>query len=247
MPRSFETGNYIADTKLQNELFGPPPTLEETARKAFADVREREVTRRGPSGPAALCQARPGGARPDQARPGFIWPGLAEPGMAWHHLAARHAETTTSRRSDPRELQLAPDEAGHVVFDLFELRGDAWLQRGGVAVFLEEACGAAFVEVSGDSGAAGGACGDGDFHGEGFRFDLDDLHFAFEDVADVVQDGAHAGDDVVAFLLERAAVADLVELAGCASFVGLAFVGEDDAGFRELLADDRQCQLRPPR
>jgi uncharacterized protein YbjT (DUF2867 family) len=38
MGRYFETGRYVANTKLQRELFGVVPTLEATARKALADV-----------------------------------------------------------------------------------------------------------------------------------------------------------------------------------------------------------------
>ena len=38
MGRYFETGKYVADTKLQGELFGPVPTIEDTARRALADL-----------------------------------------------------------------------------------------------------------------------------------------------------------------------------------------------------------------
>ena len=38
MGRYFETGKYVADTKLQAELFGPVPTIEDTARRALADL-----------------------------------------------------------------------------------------------------------------------------------------------------------------------------------------------------------------
>src|SRR5947199_86880 len=38
MGRYFETGKYVADTKLQGELFSPVPTIEDTARRALADL-----------------------------------------------------------------------------------------------------------------------------------------------------------------------------------------------------------------
>src|SRR6266567_874480 len=38
MGRYFETGKYVADTKLQAELFGPVPTIEDMARRALADL-----------------------------------------------------------------------------------------------------------------------------------------------------------------------------------------------------------------
>ena len=38
MGRYFETGKYVADTKLQGELFGHVPTIEDTARRALADL-----------------------------------------------------------------------------------------------------------------------------------------------------------------------------------------------------------------
>jgi len=38
MGRYFETGKYVADTKQQGELFGPVPTIEDTARRALADL-----------------------------------------------------------------------------------------------------------------------------------------------------------------------------------------------------------------
>src|SRR5437899_8832472 len=43
MGRYFETGKYVADTKLQAELFGPVPTIEDTARRALEDLER--VTR----------------------------------------------------------------------------------------------------------------------------------------------------------------------------------------------------------
>lgn len=38
MGRYFETGKYVADTKVQAELFGPVPTIEDTARRMLADL-----------------------------------------------------------------------------------------------------------------------------------------------------------------------------------------------------------------
>jgi uncharacterized protein YbjT (DUF2867 family) len=38
MGRYFETGKYVADTKVQAELFGPVPTIEDAARRALADL-----------------------------------------------------------------------------------------------------------------------------------------------------------------------------------------------------------------
>jgi uncharacterized protein YbjT (DUF2867 family) len=38
MGRYFETGKYVADTKVQAELFGLVPTIEDTARRALADL-----------------------------------------------------------------------------------------------------------------------------------------------------------------------------------------------------------------
>src|SRR5438552_17901810 len=36
MGQYFETGKYVADTKLQAELFGPVPTIEDTAGRMLA-------------------------------------------------------------------------------------------------------------------------------------------------------------------------------------------------------------------
>ncbi|HKZ64195.1 MAG TPA: NmrA family NAD(P)-binding protein [Thermoplasmata archaeon] len=38
MGRFFETGKYVADTRVQAELFGPVPTVEDTARRMLADI-----------------------------------------------------------------------------------------------------------------------------------------------------------------------------------------------------------------
>jgi uncharacterized protein YbjT (DUF2867 family) len=38
MGRYFETGKYVADTEIQAELFGPVPTIEDTARRMLADL-----------------------------------------------------------------------------------------------------------------------------------------------------------------------------------------------------------------
>ena len=36
--RYFETGKYVADTRVQAELFGPVPTIEDTAHRMLADL-----------------------------------------------------------------------------------------------------------------------------------------------------------------------------------------------------------------
>lgn len=41
MGRYFETGQYVADTTVQAELFGPVPTIEDTARRLVADLNLR--------------------------------------------------------------------------------------------------------------------------------------------------------------------------------------------------------------
>src|SRR6266699_3826211 len=52
MGRYFETGKYVADTKLQAELFGPVPTIEDTARRPWRisslclEPRDRIMRRR---------------------------------------------------------------------------------------------------------------------------------------------------------------------------------------------------------
>src|SRR5712691_4882793 len=38
MGRYFETGKYVADTRVQAELFGPVPTIEDTARRMLAEM-----------------------------------------------------------------------------------------------------------------------------------------------------------------------------------------------------------------
>lgn len=38
MGRYFETGKYVANTRVQAELFGPVPTIEDTARRLLADL-----------------------------------------------------------------------------------------------------------------------------------------------------------------------------------------------------------------
>src|SRR5712691_1205436 len=38
MGRYFETGKYVADTRVQAELFGPVPTIEDTARRMVAEL-----------------------------------------------------------------------------------------------------------------------------------------------------------------------------------------------------------------
>ena len=38
MVRFFQTGKYVADTRVQAELFGPVPRMEEAARKVLADL-----------------------------------------------------------------------------------------------------------------------------------------------------------------------------------------------------------------
>jgi uncharacterized protein YbjT (DUF2867 family) len=38
MTRFFQTGKYIADTRLQGELFGPIPKVEDAARQTLADL-----------------------------------------------------------------------------------------------------------------------------------------------------------------------------------------------------------------
>lgn len=39
MGRYFETGQYVADTSAQAELFGPVPTIEDTARQMLVDLK----------------------------------------------------------------------------------------------------------------------------------------------------------------------------------------------------------------
>jgi hypothetical protein len=38
MGRFFQTGKYVADTRLQEELFGPIPKVEDAARQTLADL-----------------------------------------------------------------------------------------------------------------------------------------------------------------------------------------------------------------
>ncbi|MGQ0797272.1 MAG: SDR family oxidoreductase [Methanobacteriota archaeon] len=38
MGRYFETGKYVADTRVQTDLFGPVPTIEETARRMLTEL-----------------------------------------------------------------------------------------------------------------------------------------------------------------------------------------------------------------
>src|SRR5207244_279284 len=73
----------------------------------------------------------------------------------------------------------------------------------------------------------------------------DELHLALEDVADVVLDGAHFGDAVLAPLLEARLVARLVQLARGAAGIGLALVAENKAGLGQVLAEDGEAHGVP--
>jgi len=38
MTRFFQTGKYVADTRVQEELFGPVPKVEDAARQMLTDL-----------------------------------------------------------------------------------------------------------------------------------------------------------------------------------------------------------------